>query len=315
MTTSRRRGGSAQADELTADERRALDTVAAHVGSSVVDASRVPWGDSRAAYRALLSDGRSVAARYVSGPGALDHARAVVQRSDRLAASGVAVAHPAQLGPADDATAWIITPWVDGQVGSMALGAPGSSLELADRMGRLAARIATVDMDGLDVNRSWAGPDALHQAASDWLAAVRDAVDPGTYLAVRQALTLVVEAWDSDAPWQVGMSHGDFAPINVIVATGGDLVLLDMDDVGPGPRLLDVAWWGWVVHYHHPAAWAGSWSTFVAAAGLEREPGLDAAATDVARVRLLERAAGAPDTRRRAMWLGRLEDPRGWKSP
>ncbi len=71
-------------------------------------------------------------------------------------------------------------------------------------MGRLAARIATVDMDGLDVNRSWAGPDALHQAASEWLAAVRDTVYPGTYLAVRQALTLVVEAWDSDAPWQVG---------------------------------------------------------------------------------------------------------------
>ncbi len=298
------------ADALTDGERRALWSVAAHLGSSLSDASRVAWGDSRSSYRMVLADGRVVAARYLTGPGSQQRAQALVRRSDLLAASGIAVAGPARLGPGDDLSAWILTPWMDGVVGAMALGTRRSSLELADQMGRLAARIASVDTDGLHSNRAWATPDDLDGAASGWLAALQDAIDPETSLVAKKALDDLTDAWDSRAPWQVGMSHGDFAPINVIIGLAGDLIVLDLDDVQPGPRLLDVAWWGWVVGHHHPIAWARTWSTFVQAAGFEPGPGLDAAATAVARVRLLERAARAPDTRGRSLWLHRLDQTR-----
>ena len=299
------------AHALTDRERKALQSIAAHLGSTLVGAPRVPWGDSRSSYRVELADGRVVAAQHLIGPGSLQHAQVLVQRSDLLAGSGIAVATPAQIGPADESSAWILSPWVDGVVGAVALQTRPSSLVLADRMGHLAAQIARVDVEGLDPTRPWTGPGELNEAANGWLAALTHAIDPGTYAVAAQALALVLTAWDSRPPWQVGLSHGDFAPINVVVRSDGELVLLDLDDVQLGPRLLDVAWWGWVVRYHHPVAWARSWTTFVAAAGLEPGPGLDAAGTAVARVRMLERAARAPGTRGQALWLHRLDQSTG----
>lgn len=155
------------------------------------------------------------------------------------------------------------------------------------------------------------GPGELAEANAGWLAALDVDLLPRTRKETRQALDVVVAAWDDDMTWQLGVSHGDFAPVNVIFGLDGNLVVLHLDDIQPGPRLLDVAWWGWVVCYHHPVAWARSWSTFVAAAGLEPGPRLDAAATAVARVRLLERAATAPDTRVRSRWLQRLDQRTG----
>jgi aminoglycoside phosphotransferase (APT) family kinase protein len=286
----------------------ALEAVAAHLGSSLIEASLVPWGESRSSYRVVLAGGRVVAARHLRGPGSLRRAQALVERSDLLAARGVAVAHPAQLGPGDDASAWVLTPWVEGAVGAVALQRPESSRELAARMGRLAAVLTSIDVDGLVSNRPWAGLEELREASAGWLAALRDAMGPNTFRVADRALGLVTSTWDGGAPWHVGLSHGDFGPINVIVRSDGSLVVLDLDDVQPGPRILDVAWWGWVVGYHHPVAWAWSWPTFVAAAGLEPGPGLDAAATAVPRVRLLERAAQAPDQRLRAQWLRRLDE-------
>ena len=295
------------ADALSDGERRALQSVAAHLGSGLVGAPRVPWGDSRSSYRVELADGRVVAARHLTGPGSLQRAQVLVQRSELLARSGIAVATPAHVGPADDNSAWVLTPWVDGMVGAVALQTRKASLDLADRMGHLAALIARVDGEALDSTRAWAGPGELEEAGTGWLYAVQDTIDPGTYLVAAHALALVLAAWDGRPPWQVGLSHGDFAPINVIVGPDGELVLLDLDDVQPGPRLLDVAWWGWVVRFHHPVAWARSWSTFVAAAGLEAGPGLEGEGAAVARVHMLERAARAPGTAARALWLHRLD--------
>lgn len=307
MTRTEERGVEA----TTPGARRALEAIAASLGSNLTEASRVPWGDSRSSYHVVLADGRAIAARNVTGSGSLQRAQAFVQRSDRLAASGIPVAHPAQIGPGDDASAWILTPWIDGVVGAMALQAPRSSLELAARMGRLADQIAGVDVDRRDSHGPWAGLGELAEAAAGWLAALEVDLLPSTRQEAKKAFDVVVAAWDNDTPWHLGVSHGDFAPVNVIIGLDGNLVVLDLDDVQPGPRLLDVAWWGWVVRYHHPVAWARSWSTFVAAAGLEAGPRLDAAAIAVARLRLLERAATAPDTRVRSQWLQRLGQSTG----
>ena len=92
-----------------------------------------------------------------------------MQRSELLTARGIAVAHPAQLGPGDDASTWIVTPWVEGAVGAMALQAPGSSLELADR-----DVAAACDVD-LALDRPTVGWPALVAAGSG--AALQDAID------------------------------------------------------------------------------------------------------------------------------------------
>ena len=122
----------------------------------------------------------------------------------------------------------------------------------------------------------------------------------------RDALERVLAAWGESNAWGMGMSHGDFAPINVIVEPTGSLVLLDLDDVLAGPRVLDVAWWGWVLRHHHPEVWSRTWPSFVVAAGLEPGPRLDEVARATAALRLVERAATSPTHETRQRWLGRL---------
>jgi aminoglycoside phosphotransferase (APT) family kinase protein len=149
-------------------------------------------------------------------------------------------------------------------------------------------------------------------AGAEWLVALDARLGRETRLGAERALGDVVAGWDQGAPWRIGISHGDFAPINVIVRPDDTLVLLDLDDLGLGPLLLDLAWWGWVVRYHHPDAWAHGWPTLINGAGLDGGPALDSAATAVARIRIVERAATAPDEPMCSMWLQRLEQTADW---
>ena len=290
--------------------RGPLQALAAGLGSDLTEASRTPWGDTRSIYRLVLADGRIVAARHLMGSNAHQRAKELVRRIGRLVASGIEVAHPAEVSSADEEAAWILTPWVDGVVGAAALQSPRSAIRLAEQMGRLAGRIASVDADGLDLNGHWTGPGQLAAAGAGWLAELE--LSRETRLGVNRSFGNIVSAWDESTLWRVGTSHGDFAPINVIIGRGDALVLLDLDDLQLGPRLFDVAWWGWVVRYHHPNAWARAWPALVAGAGLDDGAELDAAATAVARVRVLERAAKAPDVRVRSLWLRRLDQTAEW---
>ena len=96
--------------------------------------------------------------------------------------------------------------------------------------------------------------------------------------------------------WSTGFAHGDFAPVNVVIRDD-DLVLLDLGGLCVAPRILDLAWWGWIVRFHHPEAWADTWGVFLDAAGMPSTGELDAPAASVARLLLLERAADADGRR------------------
>ena len=106
--------------------------------------------------------------------------------------------------------------------------------------------------------------------------------------------------------------HGDFAPINVILAADGSVAaLLDFEHADIGDPLTDVAWWGWVVRHHHPDAWAAAWPTFCAAAGADPArdgPILRALTLDG----LSRRATAAVDERDREQWLERLAEATTW---
>jgi Ser/Thr protein kinase RdoA (MazF antagonist) len=131
-------------------------------------------------------------------------------------------------------------------------------------------------------------------------------------LAVQRAIDRVERSWDHRGYWETGIAHGDFAPINVIRLDDSSLALVDLDDLRLGPRLLDVAWWGWVVRYHHPAAWQRMWTLFVESAGLEPGPQLDSTALAISRIEALRRAVQATDDAAREMWHQRLHETAGW---
>ena len=106
--------------------------------------------------------------------------------------------------------------------------------------------------------------------------------------------------------------HGDFAPINVILAADGSVAaLLDFEHADVGDPLTDVAWWGWVVRHHHPDAWVAAWPTFCTAAGVDpvRDgPNLRALTLGG----LSRRATAAINERERGQWLERLAEATAW---
>ncbi len=106
--------------------------------------------------------------------------------------------------------------------------------------------------------------------------------------------------------------HGDFAPVNVVVAPDGTIAaLLDFEHAHAGDPLEDVAWWGWVVRHHHPDAWHAAWPTFCAAAGAD--PDRDGPTLRALMLDELSRRAAAPGNEAdRQRWLDRLAEATAW---
>ena len=255
-----------------------LAEVVGRVGARLVTAEPAGWGDAGATYRIDLADGRSMAARRIAGEGSAARADAMRRHMVWLGAGGVPVL-TARTVDMNDAS-WLLTPWVDGAPGSTWLDDPQRARHLARQMGELAARIRELRPVETDLEAlGW--PDK-----------------PG--------------ASDAAPP---SIVHGDFAPINVIVDPDGEIIaLLDFEHAGPGPALLDVAWWGWVVRHHHPDAWEVAWPTFLVAAGLARGP-IEFQLHELALQALDDRAAAAGDAETRCRWLDRRSAAERWSVP
>ena len=261
------------------DRHPELDEVAERLGASLSGAELVGWGDARSTHRLSLADGRSVAARRVTGNEPRARVEWIGRLMTALAHAGLPVPVPVIVETA--AAPWLVTPWVDGATGASWLDLPDRARHLADRMGRLATRLRSVDLDsdGPKPRRSDTGSHG-----------------PGTL-------------------GHLAFVHGDFAPVNVVMHADGEIAaLVDFEHAGTGPALLDVAWWGWVVRHHHVEAWTAAWPTFVAASGLE--PGrVDATLHELVLQTLAERAAAADDAESSRRWLERLTAARSWTVP
>ena len=233
-----------------------LQALAIELGTRAVAASWIPTGDAAATVQLRLADHRVVAARRLAGPDALITGERLVRRTDRLHAAGITVAWPAQVCGSSAAGTWLVSPWLDGTNGSDRLADPEGTRDLASSMGSLQLRLAAVDPGGLDLELDWADPERLVDLADAW---AREVGPAGDQADLRQT-TGVVERFASmgagDLAWDPVVSHGDLVPVNVIVRPDGSLALLDLLDLQLAPRIFDIAWWGWVVRYHHPAAWA-----------------------------------------------------------
>lgn len=271
----------------------------AHLGTRIQAHERVVVGDRRTTVRLQLVDGRALAAQWFADPGGAGREEAILER---LAASGVPVPAPVDV-VAHDAGAWLVTDWVDGRPGHELLDDVGRGLQLATAMGRLAAGLAGVATTGLELDV--VPPRRPSGDLATWSAAAEAHLD-------RPQADRVVEALDRIA-LQTGVAgatfrHGDFAPVNVVVTSGGRVVVLDVEHACRSSFEIDVAWWAWVVRHHHPRAWQRIGTAFLAASGVDgSRVGLRRLA-DLELLALLRRAVLAgPETPAGRRWLDRLK--------
>lgn len=318
------------ADSIPEGLQRCVRQLEPGSAGDIVGNRRVAWGDSGATTGLTLRSGRRLAARRYVGSHAVLAAETIVRRARRLAEHGRRVPAPAGV-VRDGSAAWLLTTWVEGPTGAAALDEPQMTIALASAMGRLASELPGVDPSGLRPATTWADVERLSETMTTALDAVRARLAPAERATLETDVRRVVSAWTDHAeteepggwssPWRVGLAHGDFAPINVLRPDGGPPVLLDLDDLCLAPRILDPAWWGWVVRYHHPAAWAIGMPHLLEAAGLSDANASEGSAaapvdgallTSVGRLRCLERTANAADPDARDRWVDRLRGSAGW---
>lgn len=285
--------------------------LATRLGSGIAEVIPARWGDTRAVTRVRLADGRDLAARRLVGPAAGDEADRLVRAAAHLQTAGIHVAWPVDRYPAADG-GWVVTPWVPGPLGAASLGDPAGRRVLAASMGRLAARLSAVEIGALELDRTWAEPSLVADRATAALQTLSEGLgDPASGL-IAADIEHVTSAWTGAGAWSVGLAHGDLAPVNVVVEDDGELVLLDLGGLRVGPRILDIAWWGWILRFHHPEVWAATWELFLDSAGIAPATDIGALAPSLARLLLLERAIDATGDDDRARWLDRLRTTASW---
>jgi aminoglycoside phosphotransferase (APT) family kinase protein len=280
-----------------------LAAVAAALGSPVVAAEPVGWGDARATLRVVLRDGRTFAVRRMPGSDP-SHALRIAAAMNLMADAGLPTARPALIHTA--VATWLSVPWVHGTPGAAWLDEPGRARRIADRMGQLARRIGGIQTADLAPAAVLVHEANQAKTIDAWLSTV--ALEPRVHLAIESAIRRL-DAADLGSPTLI---HGDYAPINVIVDDEGEIsALLDLEHTHVGRPHTDVAWWGWVVRHHHPEAWAAAWPTFRLAAGVDPSVSL-ADLNALALVQLVERAATASVPATRHRWLERVDEAATW---
>jgi aminoglycoside phosphotransferase (APT) family kinase protein len=167
---------------------------------------------------------------------------------------------------------YIVTDHVAGKPGPSLVDGPRAAW-LSTGMAELIGRFRTVAAGSVEADPAWTSARHFADAAPPWIAALADADTR------RRAQASVDRIVSSD--WTPVLTHGDFAPANILVRDDGSLVLLDLGAVAERHPLLDRAWWALIVRYHHGA----------------ESPALpnlaDAALPDVAAVRAIQLHADA----------------------
>jgi aminoglycoside phosphotransferase (APT) family kinase protein len=248
------------------------------VGSPVVIVESVRWGFTNRTRLATLADGRRIAVqRLVDRGSARRRLRLGERLADRLAAAGIPTARLLG-GDAGAATPFVLHTFVEGRNGAEWLATDAGAVRLARLMGALVPRLAAVEARGLRLPSTWADPTRLAQVSRRRLERAASRLDATTSGALRAAIADLEPLFAGRRPV---FAHGDFAPVNVLVAPGpgrrGTIsALLDLEFARLADPLFDVAWWGWLVRFHHPGRWPAAWPAFLAAAGLaadrDREP-------------------------------------------
>ena len=290
-----------------------LAALSALAGAPVLAAERCGWGfENETALLTLAGGQRLIVQLLANRARAAQTLRLANELPARLQAAGIGA--PRQL--AADANAsppYAIREYLPGAPAASRMGTPEGAAQVARAMGALLPRLAGLATHGIALDAAWARPDALAAHARAMLARCAPLLAPGD----AAVLEATIGALPAQFAGRAGVfAHGDFCPVNALLAGDEVAALLDFEFARLADALFDAAWWGWVVRYHHPARWLVAWPALLAAASIAPDSANPARMRSLQLLRCLEmldahahgRAAGQP-----GMWAERLHTTVGWE--
>lgn len=244
---------------------RTFEALASLVESPITGASPAPWGTSGRSDLVTTLDGRRlVVQRFDVQPASRNRVNAMVRLPPRLERAGIPVPRLVATRSGHSGTV-VITEQVAGRPGASMLAAPDEAVVLGALMGDLVRRLATIPTEGLGIPSTWAHADRLARVATGWLERVRPMLD-------RPVVNPLAEAIDRLPNLFAGrpsvVAHGDLVPVNLLVDGAAVTAVLDWEFTRLADPLFDAAWWGWIVRFHHPDAFAAAWPALLDAAAV-----------------------------------------------
>jgi aminoglycoside phosphotransferase (APT) family kinase protein len=314
-----------------------IDQLSAIVGARVVAIEPCGWGFENRTVIVTLEDRQRLVVQQINSRALASHKLHLARMlPDRLAAAGLRAPQLLAANAAADPP-YGVREYLPGVPGASLMGTVAGAIQVARAMGALIPQLALVATDGAGLSDVWASPAGLAQHARQQLDRCRQLLDTSTSAALEAAIAEVLARF-ADRP--SCFAHGDFCPVNVLLGDGrsglgdGELVasialptaiphppspgvvgLLDLEFARLADPLFDVAWWGWVVRYHHAERWLHAWPQLLAAAGIANDAATAERIRVIQRLRCLEMIDYCATTRTRdvaEMWVGRLAATLKW---
>jgi aminoglycoside phosphotransferase len=264
----------------------ALDSAAAPsvlLGESVVRIEPCRWGFTNVTSIATLASGRRIILQQIARIERADAiTRLTLVLSDLLITAGIGCP---RLLAADLHTtpSLLVREYIPGAAANTLLDDGDSAIHLAKQMGRLVPLLASIAYPTW-LDHTWADAQRLAIAATAWLGHLH-----ALFTAEDQEI-LTADIASLQHEWLAGtyFAHGDFCPVNAIAINDHIVALVDLEWARVANPYFDVAWWGWVVRYHHPERWQIAWPHLLAAAGLPNTPETTRHVLVLQRLRCLE---------------------------
>jgi Ser/Thr protein kinase RdoA (MazF antagonist) len=232
---------------------------------SVREAERIRWGFTNESWRVTTKHGRSLVvtrmADQAAAKKAVEHGPAI---GAALALVGISIPVPVPEPSAPEQAA-IVSAFIPGRSGMELMGDPEGAASVGRVIGEAWLALGRVETAGLDLDDLWARPNDLAAVVQASLQALDPTMDPAV---AHEISGRIEELPQLLAGRPSGFVHGDLVPANVLVDDGGLAALLDLETVRVGERLLDAAWFRWIVRYHHPDVARPAWRGFAEAGGL-----------------------------------------------
>jgi aminoglycoside phosphotransferase (APT) family kinase protein len=177
---------------------------------------------------------------------------------------------------------------------------------IARLMGEWLQQLRQAPTSGLPLNDTWTRPKRLATHAAAWLTNV-----PELNSEQHAALSQIIHTWPAlFSNRQAVFAHGDYAPVNIL--TDGEVLtgLVDFESARLADPLFDIAWWAWVVKFHHPGVFPHAWPSFLQGAGIDPgEPQLQDRIRAIQVLHLLELVAdpNAISSHMRSLMLNQLQ--------
>jgi len=278
------------------------------LGLTVVAATTPPHGLSNRTDVVTTADGRRLVVQRLRGAATAQH-RVALARALPGVLGAVGVPVPAVLlADAHSRPPFVASEFAAGRPGILALQDPAEAVALGTEMGRLSARVRLAPTGELRLPSTWADPTRLAAVASRWLSRAARSLDGGVAAELAATIGRLPGLFDGRP---AVLAHGDWAPVNVLVADGGVVAVVDWETARLADPLFDLAWWGAIVRAFHPDAWVRSWPALLEAAGVEPDRATTERLRTLGTLRMLEALASAGvagEPTAAAAWARRVAD-------